>query len=61
MLKGWANRNYNHNQNKLTHYCYKTTELETRLWNQPFNPYLVDHIQRLTFQREKLLLFGQAT
>lgn len=60
-LKEWAKRNYGHTQNKLVENCEKIKSLEERLWAQTFNPFLVQRINRLILQREKLLLFGQST
>lgn len=44
--------------NKLQANDDKIKELQTKLWDQPFNNFRIKHINRLLLQREKLLLFN---
>ena len=58
-LKLWAKTRYRHTTNKLLMNEQKLNDLQTKLWRQPFNTILINHINRLILQREKLLLFNQ--
>lgn len=59
LLKTWAKGKYGNNKTKLHAKEAKIAELESKLIDQPFNPRLNNHLQRMIKQRERLLLFNQ--